>query len=1152
MATPAQIQLNRRLTRAETPAEILEVVQKDLQQFNLVNCTTALHRYAKAISQGGCGPHHDAGQERTPKPLGRLLQHLAEMVAKGKAVPAQNLANALWAIERLGLTAQTAAVCAVCNAAREALAEERQMWGFTGQNLANSAWAVAKLLNGRGAAQLLAGRTRAHFFEPFVAALDARAGDLNGQELSMAAWSLGHQTGDPRAAGALQRLAEVARAWDVRNLSAQQLATLSWALARLDCRDEAILTDLASAAAPSVARGEFNAQDLSNIAWAFGRLQPQGAPGAQGAQRAPGASASASAAARAKLLQRLQRAVLPLCRVTEPKRPTSRAARESERGFSAQQMAVLAWSLARLGAAPATLTAVVEAVAARISELSPRDLTDVVWALGHAGVQHSDFLKQAGHYAQLRRPDFGTQEMLRFLGAFRRAGGDASVQQDLASQQQELVYDFPAMGLKVTLHAETPGLRGTAAAARRRTRVRRAALREREELGGDPQRADGGTTGVAVWEASFVLAEWISHLKGLACCQAFQELVKEAGEPSLMKRWRSWGHQVAVELGAGLGLPAIVAAHRGLQRVVATDGDSCVMKLLRENVEINQPASGGLSAVALLWGAEDPVQQLQLTQPADLLLAADVIYASAKEALNKQLLETMLKLTHPDSVVILGNVRRFHQVKKGEQKFLQEAERLFHRTAVPSSELHPDFQRMGLGSCEIHLLCIRRAQLVRSPPGATSKAKTKQVKSLKTCEPETPTAPRRGKRRRSNGEDLERKKRRKASALPARGDAAGAAETRASGLLKGAEEALSELKTKAATVRRISGPPREDLGSLGSDGSPVERRESCAVNELKNGLRPRFGSAGGSLPSIHRLEDFKLQDFERRVTTLSRKRGQTQLENNTKAKDPRPPADARLGRPLLVCAERPVAERGEGMDEEALGRSGRRKEAMEAAMAEKKIVVLVVSGLGMYVIQDSRAQSMVSWLYRVEALLKHHQKAKTLTTEDLVKEMAKEEDQISKATAFGEGGQMVRKRDAFVAFVGACEKDDGVEVTEEEIGTFFEAQDVEKEDFLTKERRVSKVYGNGPRQDCSLCTLLWQEHMLMLVRTLKKVVKETTMTEGLDISESTVMTKLEATGLLPESVGEVVELLSEPSEQGPPSRRRTPEEAHAETKPKNR
>lgn len=34
-------------------------------------------------------------------------------------------------------------------------------------------------------------------------------------------------------------------------------------------------------------------------------------------------------------------------------------------------------------------------------------------------------------------------------------GGDASVQQDLASQQQELVYDFPAMGLKARFERQT-------------------------------------------------------------------------------------------------------------------------------------------------------------------------------------------------------------------------------------------------------------------------------------------------------------------------------------------------------------------------------------------------------------------------------------------------------------------------------------------------------------------------------------------------------------------------------------------------------------------------------------------------------------------------------------------------------------------------
>jgi len=43
---------------------------------------------------------------------------------------------------------------------------------------------------------------------------------------------------------------------------------------------------------------------------------------------------------------------------------------------------------------------------------------------------------------------------------------------------------------QVKLHAEMPGQQH-----HRRRRVRASALRESEELGGDPQRADGGTTG---------------------------------------------------------------------------------------------------------------------------------------------------------------------------------------------------------------------------------------------------------------------------------------------------------------------------------------------------------------------------------------------------------------------------------------------------------------------------------------------------------------------------------------------------------------------------------------------------------------------------------------------------------------------------------
>ena len=200
---------------------------------------------------------------------------------------------------------------------------------------------------------------------------------------------------------------------------------------------------------------------------------------------------------------------------------------------------------------------------------------------------------------------------LRLAGALRRAGGALDV-----AKEQLLRYDFPAIQFQVTLHAETPGQR-----RRVRRRVRQAALRESEELGGDPQRADGGTTGVAVWEASFVLAEWLSRhgaeAGGLAACKAFKELRKAAG--GRLARWRRWRLQ-GVELGAGLGLPALVAARLGAD-VVATDGDACVMKLLRRNVEENP--CGRLRAAPLLWGAEEPLKKLAMG-PADFLLAADV------------------------------------------------------------------------------------------------------------------------------------------------------------------------------------------------------------------------------------------------------------------------------------------------------------------------------------------------------------------------------------------------------------------------------------------------------------------------------------------------------------------------------------------------
>eukprot|EP00439_Symbiodinium_sp_Y106_P042396 s2406_g5.t1 len=279
-------------------------------------------------------------------------------------------------------------------------------------------------------------------------------------------------------------------------------------------------------------------------------------------------------------------------------------------------------------------------------------------ALAHAQTPATGFMAAAAGYAKARQSSFGTQELLRFLGAFRRAGGDAEAYAEMTSRQQELRYDFPALGgLQVTLQAATPGQ-----PSRTRRRVRAAALREQSELKGDPQRADGGTTGVALWEASFVLAEWLSRQGdgqgGLLACSALQELLKGAGKAQ-RARWRRWRGKVGVELGAGLGLPSIVASQLGA-RVVATDGDASVLTLLRQNVEENR-GSGTLRAEALLWGSEDPLSKIGLDERPDFLLAADVIYASAKEALGRQLLDTLLKLSKPDTVIIISNVRRFRE-----------------------------------------------------------------------------------------------------------------------------------------------------------------------------------------------------------------------------------------------------------------------------------------------------------------------------------------------------------------------------------------------------------------------------------------------------------------------------------------------------------
>jgi predicted nicotinamide N-methyase len=87
----------------------------------------------------------------------------------------------------------------------------------------------------------------------------------------------------------------------------------------------------------------------------------------------------------------------------------------------------------------------------------------------------------------------------------------------------------------------------------------------------------------------------------------------------------------ALELGAGLGLPALAAAVRGAD-VLATDWADEAVALLRENAARNGIA---LRAERVRW--DDPAQLLE-GAPWDLVLGADLLYEERNASLLLELL----------------------------------------------------------------------------------------------------------------------------------------------------------------------------------------------------------------------------------------------------------------------------------------------------------------------------------------------------------------------------------------------------------------------------------------------------------------------------------------------------------------------------------
>merc|ERR1712216_115651 len=105
---------------------------------------------------------------------------------------------------------------------------------------------------------------------------------------------------------------------------------------------------------------------------------------------------------------------------------------------------------------------------------------------------------------------------------------------------------------------------------------------------------------MVLFDASFVLAEFLSRHIDLTRVAEVKELM---GEHAM--RWNNWGRKHGLELGAGLGLPSIVASNLGA-RMIATDGDEAVQNLLCMNTQRNAPSC---RAHKLFWGTQEPLKK---------------------------------------------------------------------------------------------------------------------------------------------------------------------------------------------------------------------------------------------------------------------------------------------------------------------------------------------------------------------------------------------------------------------------------------------------------------------------------------------------------------------------------------------------------------
>lgn len=362
MTSQKNFQLNNEITGAGTARDIISLVEKNLDDFNMVNCATALHRLGKLRP-----PVSLVSSEAVT----RLLQHTAAtLFSNPRQCQTRHLANCLWACAQLGL--------------RDPEFEEQvlevtrtKLQWFKPQELSNLLWAIAKMktktkvgtttevfemneelastlddiayyvaqaiheFTPQGISNTCWGlASLSHVNEDLMKTLRStiqdRFSEFNPQELSNIIWSFAKLRAE------VLPILESTKSSLFRNISSfteQNIANIFWALAKItednSTDSNSTIDTIASRLYTEILirASKFNYQELAMLAWALSVLgtECKDQTSARGAKKLDADDTSSAPG------QQLSTKLLELCTKQAPK-------------FSAQQLSIIALAFAKLGA----------------------------------------------------------------------------------------------------------------------------------------------------------------------------------------------------------------------------------------------------------------------------------------------------------------------------------------------------------------------------------------------------------------------------------------------------------------------------------------------------------------------------------------------------------------------------------------------------------------------------------------------------------------------------------------------------------------------------------------------------------------------------------------------------------------------------------